>query len=71
MPRLPRLELSRVPLHVTQRVNQGAIFLDPDDHYYFRCVRRRGFRGHGVLTDSRFHLPITPDPVGALSRHIG
>lgn len=78
MPRLPRLELSGVPLHVTQRgINKGAIFLDAYDHYHFRRLLRRAFRDHGialhafVLMDNHFHLLVTPDTVGTLSRAMG
>ena len=78
MPRLPRLELPDVPLHVTQRgINKGAIFLDADDHYHFRRLLRRAFRDHGfalhafVLMDNPFHLLVTPDAVGTLSRAMG
>ena len=78
MPRLPRLELSGVPLHVTQRgINKRAIFLDPADHYHFRRLLRRGFPDHGialhafVLMDNHFHLLVTPDAVGTLSRAMG
>ncbi|HEV7123562.1 MAG TPA: transposase [Rhodanobacter sp.] len=75
MARLPRLELPRVPLHVTQRgINKGAIFLDADDMYYFRRLLRRAFRDHRfalhafVLMDNHVHLLVTPDAVGTLSR---
>ena len=78
MPRLPRLELSGVPLHVTQRgINKGAIFLDEDDRHHFRRLLRRAFRDHGialhafVLMDNHFHLLVTPDAVGRLSRAMG
>jgi len=41
MPRLPRLELPGMPLHVTQRgVNRCAIFLDDDDRHHYRRVLR-------------------------------
>lgn len=78
MPRLPRLELKGVPLHVTQRgINKGAIFLDADDRYHFRRLLRGAFRDHGialhafVLMDNHFHLLVTPDVVGSLSRAMG
>jgi putative transposase len=78
MPRLPRLELPGVPLHVTQRgINKGAIFLDVDDRYHFRHLLRRAFREHGialhafVLMDNHFHLLLTPDTTGAMSRAMG
>ncbi|SOU04320.1 hypothetical protein LMG19146_03519 [Xanthomonas arboricola pv. fragariae] len=36
MPRQPRLELSRVPMHVVQRcVNLCAIFLDDEDRHHY------------------------------------
>ncbi len=75
MPRRPRLELPGIPLHVTQRgINKGAIFLDADDCYHFRRLLRKAFRDHGialhafVLMDNHFHLLVTPDAIGALSR---
>jgi hypothetical protein len=49
MPRLPRLELPGVPLHVTQRgINKSAIFLDEEDRYHFRHLLRRAFRDQGI-----------------------
>ena len=78
MPRLPRLELPGMPLHVTQRgINKGAIFLDAEDRYHFRRLLRRALRDHGialhafVLMDNHFHLLLTPDAVGTLSRAMG
>jgi putative transposase len=78
MPRLPRLELPGVPLHVTQRgINKGAIFLDADDRYHFRHLLRRAFHEHGialhafVLMDNHFHLLLTPRTTGAMSRAMG
>ncbi|MGB8378113.1 MAG: transposase [Rhodanobacteraceae bacterium] len=75
MPRLPRLELSGVPMHVTQRgINKGAIFIDADDRYHFRRLLRRAFRDHDialhafVMMDNHFHLLLTPSAVGTLSR---
>jgi putative transposase len=69
---------SGVPLQVTQRgINKRAIFLDPDDHYRFRRLLRRGLRNHGialhafVLMDNHFHLLVTPDAVGTPSRAMG
>lgn len=75
MPRLPRLEVSGVPLHVTQRgVNRGAIFLDDQDRYHFRRLLRDACRKHAiqlhafVLMDNHFHLLLTPPQPGALSQ---
>ncbi|MCX7513173.1 transposase [Frateuria hangzhouensis] len=74
MPRLPRLELQGVPLHVTQRgTNKGAIFIDDDDRHDFRRLLRSAFNEHGidlhafVLMDNHFHLLVTPHAVGVLS----
>ncbi|MCX7513174.1 transposase [Frateuria sp. STR12] len=65
MPRLPRLELQGVPLHVTQRgTNKGAIFIDDDDRHDFRRLLRSAFNEHGidlhafVLMDNHFHLLV-------------
>ncbi|MCX7513176.1 transposase [Frateuria hangzhouensis] len=74
MPRLPRLELQGVPLHITQRgTNKGAIFLDDDDRHDFTRLLRRAFREHAidlhafVLMDNHFHLLVAPHAVGTLS----
>ncbi|SEI45544.1 transposase [Frateuria terrea] len=78
MPRLPRLELPGVPLHITQRgINKGAIFLDEEDRYHFRHLLRRAFRDQAValhafvLMDNHFHLLVTPAAVGTLSNAMG
>lgn len=78
MPRRPRLELPDTPLHVTQRgINKGAIFLDAEDRYHFRRLLHTAFRDHGialhafVLMDNHFHLLLTPETVGRLSRAMG
>lgn len=74
MPRLPRLELPGVPVHVTQRgVNRGAIFLDDQDRHHFRRLLRGACRKHAVqvhafvLMDNHFHLLLTSPQPGALS----
>lgn len=78
MPRLPRLEIPGVPMHVTQRgINKGAIFLDADDRHHFRQLLRRAFRDEGidlhafVLMDNHFHLLLTSRMAGALSGAMG
>jgi len=66
MPRLPRLELPGIPLHVTQRgVNRCAIFLDDDDRHHYRRVLREATRRHAVaihafvLMDNPVHLLLS------------
>lgn len=75
MSRLPRLELPGVPMHVMQRgINKGIIFVDADDRYHFRRLLRIALREHDialhafVLMDNHFHLLLTPNANGALSR---
>lgn len=75
MPRLPRLEVPGVPLHITQRgVNRGAIFIDDDDRHHFRRLLRDACRKHAVqlhafvLMDNHFHLLLTSPQPGNLSR---
>lgn len=53
MPPAPRLELSNVPLHITQRgVNRCAIFIDDDDRHHFR-YRRLHYAGWIAVTSLR------------------
>lgn len=75
MPRLPRLELPGIPLHVTQRgVNRCAIFLDDADRHHYRRLLRDACRKHGVaihafvLMDNHVHLLVGADRVGCVSR---
>lgn len=66
MPRMPRLVLPGVPLHITQRgINKGAVFLDDEDRYHFRRLLRDALRSadialHAfVLMDNHVHLLLT------------
>jgi putative transposase len=75
MPRRPRLEISNIPLHVTQRgVNRGAIFLDDDDRRHFLHLLRLASRENAlaihayVLMGNHFHLLLSSARPGALSR---
>jgi putative transposase len=78
MPRLPRLELPGVPLHVTQRgVNRCAIFLDDEDRHHYRHLLRKTCRQYGVaihafvLMDNHVHLLVSCAEVGGISRALG
>lgn len=75
MSRRPRLEISNIPLHVTQRgVNRGAIFLDDDDRRHFMHLLRLAARENAlaihayVLMGNHFHLLLSSARPGALSR---
>ncbi len=75
MPRLPRLEIPGIPLHVTQRgVNRCAIFLDDDDRHHYRRVLREATRRHAVaihafvLMDNHVHLLLSAERAGAISQ---
>lgn len=49
MPRMPRLLLPGVPLHITRRgINKGAIFVDDEDRHHFRRLMNEAFRHHAV-----------------------
>lgn len=74
MPRMSRLVLPGVPLHITQRgINKGAIFLDEEDRHYFRRLMREAFERHGialhafVLMDNHVHLLLTAQTPSDLS----
>jgi len=75
MPRLPRLDLPGMPVHVTQRgVNRGAIFRDDEDRHHFRRLLGDACATHGVavhafvLMDNHVHLLLTPTRPGDLCR---
>ncbi|WP_226468592.1 transposase [Luteimonas panaciterrae] len=75
MPRQPRLEIPRVPLHVTQRgVNRCAIFLDDTDRHHYRRLLRDACRKHGVaihafvLMDNHVHLFLSSAIAGCVSQ---
>lgn len=75
MPRMSRLLLPGVPLHLTQRgINKGAIFLDDDDRHHFRRLMGEAFRERGidlhafVLMDNHVHLLLTARTASDLSR---
>lgn len=75
MPRLPRLELPGVPLHVTQRgVNRCAIFIDDADRHHYRRLLRDACRKHSVaihafvLMDNHVHLLLSAAEAGCVSR---
>ena len=76
MPRMPRLMVPGVPLHITQRgINKGAIFLDDEDRHHFRRLMGERFKRHGValhafvLMDNHVHLLVTaPTASGAMHR---
>ena len=73
-PRVPRLEIPGVPLHVTQRgVNRCAIFHDDHDR---RCYRRLLWQACGrygvythafVLMGNHVHLLLAAPEAGAIS----
>lgn len=74
MPRLPRLELPGIPLHVTQRgVNRCAIFIDDADRHHYRRLLRDACRKHGVaihafvLMGNHVHLLVGADQPGCVS----
>lgn len=75
MPRLPRLELPGIPLHVTPRgVNRCAIFVDDDDRHHYRRLLRDACRRHDVaihafvLMDNHVHLMLTATCAGRISQ---
>lgn len=75
MPRLPRLEIPGVPMHITQRgVNRGAIFIDDGDRHHFlrllgEACNHYVIKLHAyVLMDNHFHLLLTSPEPGHLSR---
>ena len=75
MPRIARLVLPGLPLHITQRgVNRAAIFLGDQDRLHFRSVLQDAFIEHGVdlhayvLMDNHVHLLATASDAPALGR---
>lgn len=75
MPRLPRLELPGIPMHVTQRgVNRCAIFLDDTDRLHYRRLLREACQRHGVavhayvLMDNHVHMLVCAGAAGAVGR---
>jgi REP-associated tyrosine transposase len=75
MPRLARLELPGIPMHVTQRgVNRCAIFLDDQDRHHYRRLLRDACRKHAVavhafvLMDNYIHLLLSSNRAGQVSR---
>ena len=74
MPRLPRLELPGLPMHVTQRgVNRCAIVIDDDDRHHYRRLLREACGKYAVavhafvLMDNHVHLLLTSLEPGRLS----
>jgi putative transposase len=80
-PRVARLEIPGVPLHVTQRgVNRCAIFQDDHDRRCYRkllwqaCDRFRVSTHAFVLMGNHVHLLLAAPEAGAISlamRHVG
>jgi putative transposase len=80
-PRIPRLEIPGVPLHVTQRgVNRCAIFHDDRDRRCYRkllwqACNRYGVATHAfVLMGNHVHLLLAAPVAGAISsamRNVG
>jgi putative transposase len=75
MPRQPRLEIARVPMHVTQRgVNRGAVFVDDDDRRHYLELLEGACRKHEVavhayvLMDNHVHLLLSAPCTGRVSR---
>ena len=75
MPRLARLVVPGMPLHITQRgVNRAAIFLDDEDRLHFRTVLHDALATHAidlhayVLMDNHVHLLATPRDSPSLGR---
>ncbi len=74
MPRRARLELSGIPMHITQRgVNRCAIFIDDDDRHHFRRLLRDAAQAQQVavhafvLMDNHVHLLLTGARAGDVS----
>lgn len=74
MPRMPRLLLPGVPLHITQRgVNKGAVFLDDEDRHHFRRLLRDALQAGNialhafVFMDNHVHLLLTAQSTLELS----
>lgn len=75
MARLPRFFVPGVPLHVIQRGNdRQSIFLDPEDHAFFRDRLRDAARRHAVaehayvLMTNHVHVLMTPEELAAVPR---
>ncbi|HET7842760.1 MAG TPA: transposase [Xanthomonadales bacterium] len=75
MPRLPRIEVPGIPLHVTHRgVNRCAVFVDDVDrgtylHLLDRQFRKRAVSMHAyVLMGDHVHLLLSAPDVGIISR---
>ena len=74
MPRMPRLLVPGIPLHITQRgINRGAIFLDDEDRHDFRRLMKEAFQRHRialhafVLMDNHIHLLVDAASASCLS----
>ena len=74
-PRIPRLEIPGVPLHVTQRgVNRCAIFHDDHDRRCYRKLLWQACNRHGVSTHAfvlmgnHVHLLLAASVAGAISK---
>lgn len=74
MPRIARLVLPGLPLHVTQRgVNRAAIFVDDEDRRRYRSLLRKWCARHEVavhafvLMGNHVHLLMTPADTGSLA----
>jgi len=74
MPRRARLELSSIPMHITQRgVNRCAVFFDPGDRRHYLRLLHRAARQHEIavhayaLMDNHVHLLTSSEAVGSTS----
>ncbi len=75
MPRLPRLVLPNVPLHLIQRGNnRTAIFFADDDYAYLHDTLLQASRRHGcaihayVFMTNHVHLLVTPGDIQGVAR---